>query len=159
MLQSQTAMTAESCIDFDENIAVLSRFSGFIDYNNDFSNEGWLHHFTADVGVKAVKQTNYQIAGKFESYDMEDGCQWKKEGLDELLVDGTGFYQTYSDDGQCFIFETRYRWTHEGEQLKLQYLSERSRTEGKCNNDFASWAVPEAKYINDVCQLRPETGR
>jgi hypothetical protein len=155
-LHSQTAMTVKSCIDLDDSIAVLSRFSGFIDYKNNFSNQGWWHQLSVDVEFKAAKQTSYQVAGKFEVYTLEDDCQWLKNGQDELLADGTGFYQTYSDDKQCIIFETRYRWTHEGEDLSLEYLSERSRAEGECKNEFTAWAVPEAYYINDVCHLKAE---
>lgn len=154
--KKQQTLPAEACIYFDETIAVLSRFSGFIDYQNDFVSKGWLNVLNADIELKPMLKTDYKLAGKYQTYYMQDGCQLVKGGLEEVLEDGTGFYQQYSDDGKCFIFETRYRWTHNGEQLDLQYVSEHSRPEGICSNEFAAWAVPEAEYINDSCQLRTE---
>ncbi|MCK5647535.1 MAG: hypothetical protein KAI22_01535 [Gammaproteobacteria bacterium] len=153
---NQQTLPAEACIYFDETIAVLSRFSGFIDYQNDFVSKGWLNVLNADIEFKPILTTAYQLAGKYQTYSMQDGCQLLKDGLEEVLEDGTGFYQQYSDDGQCFIFETRYRWTHRGAQLDLQYVSEHRRPEGICSNEFEAWTVPEAEYINDSCQLRTE---
>ncbi len=153
---SQQTLPAEACIYFDESIAVLSRFSGFIDYQNDFVSNGWLNALSADIELKTKVKTDYQLAGKYETHYVQDGCQLAKGGLEEVLEDGTGFYQQYSDDGQCFIFETRYRWEHTGEQMNLQYVGERSRPEGSCVNGFEIWAVPEPEFVNDVCQLRTD---
>jgi len=152
--QSQQALPAEACIYFDESIAVLSRFSGFIDYQNDFVSNGWLNVLSADIEQKPKVKTDYQLPGKYETHYVQDGCQLVIGGLEEVLEDGTGFYQQYSADGQCFIFETRYRWEHTGEQMNLKYVSERSRPEGSCVNEFEVWAVPEPEFINDACQLR-----
>lgn len=153
----QQNLPAESCIYFDESIALLSRFSGFIDYQNDFVSRGWLNVLHADIELKPILKAGYQLPGKYQTYSMQDGCQLLKDGLEEVLDDGTGFYQQYSADGQCFIFETRYRWTQSGEQLNLQYVSEHSRPEGLCTNEFEAWAVPAAEYVNDICQLRTES--
>ena len=154
---NQALLPAEACIYFDETIAVLSRFSGFINYKNDFVSRGWLNVLNADIKLNPMINSEYQLPGKYEIYAVQDGCQLSKDGLEEVLEDGSGLYQKLSADGQCFIFETRYRWTHLNDQMKLQYVSEHSRPEGVCTNDFENWAIPEAEYINDICQLRDDS--
>ncbi len=156
-MTEQQDLSAATCVYFDETIALLSRFSGFIDYQNDFVDEGWLNLINMDVELNSVLHSSYQLPGKYEIHNLKDGCQLAKEGLEEILADGTGFYQQYSDDGQCFTFETRYRWEQFREQIKQQYVSERSRSEGLCSNEFDSWSIPEPEYVNDTCQLRIET--
>ena len=154
---SQQALPAEACIYFDESIAMLSRFSGFVDFRSDFVSTGWLSVINADIGLNKQIKTNYHLVGNYETYFVQDGCLLAKSGLEEIYEDGTGFYQQFSQDGQCFIFETRYRWTQLAEDLKLQYVSERRRPGGICSNAFAQWAIPEPEFVNDVCQLRAET--
>ncbi len=149
-------LPAEACIYFDESIAMLSRFSGFVDFRSDFVASGWRSVVNADIELSTPVKAEYNLPGKYETYLVQDGCQLGKDGLEELHEDGTGFYQQYSQDGQCFIFQTRYRWAQKGEQLELQYVSEHSRPEGVCANDFEPWSVPEAEYVNDVCQLRKQ---
>jgi len=153
----QEQIPSEACLYFDESIAILSRFSGFIDYKNDFVNRGWLNVLNVDVELNPTENRVYHLPGKYETYYVKDGCQLAKDGLEDVYEDGTGFYQQYSDDGQCFIFETRYRWTQVDKEMKLQYVSERSRPEGSCSSHFGEWAIPQAEYINDTCQLRTET--
>jgi hypothetical protein len=160
--KKQVAIPAESCVIFDETIAALSQFSGFIDFQSDFVERGWSNTLNADIRINPIIYNTYQLSayqlpGKYEIYYIEEGCQLVKDGLEEILADGTGFYQQYSDDEQCFVFETRYRWTQNGEHIKLQYVSERTRPDGVCSNQFEKWKIPEAQYINDVCQLRTET--
>ncbi|MCP3851659.1 MAG: hypothetical protein GY694_15670 [Gammaproteobacteria bacterium] len=153
----QEQLPSEACLYFDESIAILSRFSGFIDYKNDFVNRGWLNVLNIDVELNPIADMEYHLPGNYETYFVQDGCQLAKDGLEVVHEDGTGFYQQYSDDGQCFIFETRYRWTQTDQKMKFQYVSERSRPEGSCTSNFDSWAIPQAEYINDTCQLRTET--
>lgn len=155
--KKQVAIPAESCVIFDETIAILSQFSGFIDFQSDFVERGWSNTLNADIRINPIIYNTYQLPGKYEIHYIEEGCQLVKDGLEEILADGTGFYQQYSDDEQCFVFETRYRWTQNGEHIKLQYVSERTRPDGVCSNQFEQWKIPEAQYINDVCQLRTET--
>lgn len=152
--QSPQLLPAEACNYFDESIAMLSKISGFIDLQSDFVNSGWLNAMTAEIELMPATEKNFQLTGKFETLYVQDGCSLARDGEEEIFADGTGFYQQYSDDGQCFIFETRYRWIKENEKLDLQYVSERSRPEGLCSNQFEEWAVPSPEYINDVCQLR-----
>jgi len=153
----QANIPAEACIYFDESIDLLSRFSGYINYRNDFVSRGWLNVLNADIELKPALKTDFQLPGKYETYYLQDGCQLVKDGLEEVLEDGTGFYQQYSDDGQCFILETRYHWSQTTEQMKMHYVTERSRPEGNCANKFEDWSVPEAQYINDTCQLKTTT--
>ena len=157
MVSSDTTLQlpAETCNYFDESIELLSRMSGFVDFQSDFVSNGWLNVLSADIELMAPEKNHYQLIGKFETHYVQDGCQLLKDGREEILADGTGLYQQYSDDGQCFIFETRYRWQHDSDQISLQYVSERSRADGLCANKFSQWAIPEADFINDVCQLRP----
>lgn len=151
---NQQALPAEACHYFDESIAVLSRMSGFIDFHSDFVSSGWLNAMTADITLIPQKTMHYQLPGKYETLYVQDGCQLAKDGREEMSADGTGLYQQYSEDGQCFIFETRYRWLQNKEVVKLKYVSERSRPEGACSKEFDSWAIPEPEYVNDECQLR-----
>jgi len=151
---SPQPLPAEACHYFDESIALLSRMSGFIDFHSDFVSVGWLNTLTADITLIPPVKVNYQLPGKYATFNVQDGCQLAEDGREEILPDGSGFYQQYSEDGQCFIFETRYRWSQGSEAVNLQYLSERSRPEGACSNDFDSWSVPEPEYVNDACQLR-----
>ena len=148
-------LPAETCNYFDESIELLSRMSGFVDFQSDFVSNGWLNVLSADIELMAPKKNHYHLTGKFETHYVEDGCQLARDGLEEILADGTGIYQQYSDDGQCFIFETRYRWQRDSDQINLQYVSERSRADGLCANKFSQWSVPEAEFINDICLLRP----
>ncbi len=153
----QDKLPSEACLYFDESIAILSQFSGFIDYKNDFVDRGWLNVINIDVELNPIADIEYHLPGNYETYFVQDGCQLAKAGLEVVHDDGTGFYQQYSDDGQCFIYETRYRWTQTDQKIKFQYVSERSRPEGSCTSNFDSWAIPQAEYINDTCQLRTET--
>ncbi len=150
------AMPAESCVMFDEAMNRLSQFSGVMDIQNDVVDQGVLTSLYADLKINSSKQKSDFLAGRYETYAMLDGCQLEKDGLEEIFVDGTGFYQQYSDDRQCFIFETRYRWLKDNDRIKLQYVSERTRPEGVCSNVFSDWHLPEAEYINDTCRLRTE---
>ncbi|MCW8931313.1 MAG: hypothetical protein OQL19_13870 [Gammaproteobacteria bacterium] len=154
---NQELLPVEACIYFDETLNIMSRLSGFIDYKSDFIDRGWLNLLNADIELNPALKYDYQLAGKYETYYIKDGCQLGKDGIEEVLEDGTGFYQQYSDDGQCFIFETRYRWTQLSEAMNLQYVSERSRPEGVCANEFDAWAIPAPEYVNDTCQLRNDS--
>jgi hypothetical protein len=154
--QVTMAMPAESCVMFDEAMNRLSQFSGVIDVQNDVVDQGVLSRLYTDLKVNSKKQKSDFLAGRYETYAMLDGCQLGKDGLEEVFADGTGFYQQYSDDRQCFILETRYRWLKDNNRIELQYVSERTRPEGICRNVFSEWQLPEAEYINDTCQLRTE---
>ncbi len=152
----QQDLPAETCVYFDEMVTLLSRFSGFVDYQNDFVDEGWLNLVNVDIELKPAITPDHQLPGMYEIHNLKDGCLLAKEGREEILEDGTGFYQQYSDDGQCFTFETRYRWEQVRGKVKQQYVSERSRPEGLCSNEFKAWSIPEPEYVNDTCQLRSE---
>ena len=147
---------AESCIYFDETLARLSRMSGTMVYNSDFTERGWHHSLTTDIAVRSPVSKSLLIAGKYHTFYVGDGCRLIKDGVEEILEDGTGFYQKYSEDGQCVIFETRYRWTQSNARLQFQYLSEHSRPQGLCSNEFEPWAVPQEDYMNDSCDLAME---
>ena len=144
---------AEGCIYFDETLARLSRMSGTMVYDNDFTERGWHHSMTTDIAVRPLVSKSLLLAGKYHTFYVGDGCRLIKDGVEEFLEDGTGFYQKYSEDGQCIIFETRYRWTQSSARLQFQYLSEHSRPQGLCSNEFEPWAVPQAEYLNDSCDL------
>ena len=147
---------AEGCIYFDETLARLSRMSGTMVYNSDFTERGWHHSLVTDIVVRTPVTKSLQLAGKYHTYFVDDGCRLIKDGVEELLEDGTGFYQKYSEDGQCVIFETRYYWTQSNARLQFQYLREHSRPQGVCSNEFEPWAVPQAEYLNDSCDLAVE---
>ena len=152
--ESPQTMPAEACNYFDESIAMLSRISGFIDFQSDFVSTGWLNAMTANIEMIPPAKVNSSLTGQYETLYVQDGCQLALDGREEINKDGTGFYQQYSDDGKCFIFETRYRWSQADEQMNLQYVSERSRPDGLCTNPFDEWAIPAPEFVNDVCQLR-----
>jgi len=151
-------LPAESCVMLDETMATLAPYSGYIDFISDFNQSGWFNILTAEVNlypdVDPVFQVDYDLSGKYEIYYLKEGCRLEKKGVEEILPDGSGFYQQFSEDQQCFIFETRYRWYKENTQIKLQYVSERTRAEGLCSNAFNQWTIPDAQYINDSCALR-----
>lgn len=152
--EAPETITAEACNYFDESIAMLSRLGGFIDFQSDFVSSGWLNAMTADIEMRSPEKVSSDLIGQYETLYVQDGCQLARDGREEIKGDGTGFYQQYSDDGKCFIFETRYRWSQVDEQINLQYVSERSRPDGLCTSPFDEWAVPEPEFVNDVCQLR-----
>jgi hypothetical protein len=152
--ESPEQLPAESCIYFDETLTMLSRMSGFVDIQSDFVQYGWLNSIVADLTIVPSSPAQFALIGQFETYTMQDGCQLALDGIEMIRQDGSGFYQQLSDDGQCAIFETEYHWSVEGTKMNLQYVSERSRPEGLCDNEFDAWAIPEPDYINDVCQLR-----
>ncbi len=152
---NQPPLPAETCLYLDKTIAALSETSGWIAYQSDFIAPGWQHILSADIEFNAPA-SSWQLPGKYAVYSIQDGCELAIDGVEELLSDGTGFYQQYSQDRQCFIAEVRYRWTQNGRKMLLQYVSEHRRPEGLCSNDFSDWLVPDAEFINDSCILRKE---
>lgn len=156
ILMANAALPAETCLYLDESIATLAKNTGWFNYQNDFTEAGWQHLLSADIKVNTIGSPSYPLSGKYAVYSVQDGCQLARDGVEELLPDGTGLYQQYSQNRQCFIAEVRYRWAQKETQMLLQYVSEHRRSEGLCSNDFSDWAVPEAEFINDTCVLRKE---
>ncbi len=146
-------MPAENCIYLDTTLAKLSRMAGTMVYESDFTERGWLHSIKADIAVSPPLKPGLQVAGNYQTFSVTDGCQLARDGKEQINADGTGLYQKYSDDGQCFIFETRYRWSRLNGKIQFQYLSEHARSQGLCQQAFEPWAIPQAEYINDSCTL------
>ncbi len=148
-------LPAQICIYFDETINQISRISGTSQYKSDIVPRGWENSLQMQLGV-AAQQIPSGLTGKFRAYNVGDGCQLEVDGIDEINTDGSGLYHQYSEDQQCFVYETQYRWTQRDNKMQLQYISERNRPEGLCDREFTQWSVPEAAFINDSCDLRVE---
>jgi hypothetical protein len=157
-IQKKNLMPVEACLYLDESIEFLSKFSGFIDLRSDFVDLGWLNKIKTNAETPVMAELNYSLAGLYTTYALQEGCLLSKDGVEDIKQDSSGFYQKYSDDDLCFIFETRYQWTENIDRLQLHYQRERHRPDGDCNNPFDEWAVPEVEYIHDTCQLRMENG-
>jgi hypothetical protein len=60
-----------------------------------------------------------EIAGKYRVEYMDENCEWTGTTVDDLKADGTGYYESKSDNNSCNLYESNYTWAKKGNTLEL----------------------------------------
>ena len=61
-----------------------------------------------------------QLVGKYRVEYMDENCEWAGTTIDEIKADGTGYYESKSDNNSCNLYESKYSWVKKGNTLELE---------------------------------------
>jgi len=94
------------------------RINGLDNLNLDMSivvnveNEGIATKYRGSMDKPA--NVNTDISGKYRVEYLDVNCQWQSNSFDTINSNSTGHYTDKSDDNQCDLYVSNYKWVKKG---------------------------------------------
>jgi heat shock protein HslJ len=131
------------CAQMREMVMMWDTAVDYVNFKTGFNDDGM---FMKSAGQMTKRERAPFKPGKYDVQLLSDGCEWDLIGQEELKEDGTGAYNSLSEDKSCNAYEGQFHWTKTGSLI--EYKEDVLKTREMCSDELS-----ESETSNYSCLI------